>query len=301
MSLGKPTFLTPKHDPRELLGEIPWGNSNVVRLAAENQWSLPLTRLGGWQSQADKEYSGLSRDSEEVLDDLIGVRGMSRPTRKELENYVSFLIREKGGKWNLRKLVREVRTNPILKVTDLGTVCDVTILSSTPDLQHSRLKILEIGGGYGRLIQSMIGNTNLVEEATLVDVMPSSMFMAEAYLRKSEISTSGAFLGPSTFAAECPRVSVINASQIESVPDSSIDLVLNVESFQEMTPEWVSHWTQVINKKTKPGSIFFHSNSFDFKNFFDLDLGQEWFLQSSIEHPRHWTKSHRTEIWKRGM
>jgi superfamily I DNA/RNA helicase len=85
----------------------------------------------------------------------------------------------------------------------------------------------------------------------------------------------------------------------ESVNHNSIDLVINVESFQEMTQDWVDAYLDIINMKTRSNSVFYHSNSFGYKNRFQLNLGAHWKLLTYINHPRHWTDSHRTEVYIR--
>jgi putative sugar O-methyltransferase len=54
---------------------------------------------------------------------------------------------------------------------------------------------------------------------------------------------------------------LLNLDLLTQVPDESVDLFVNIESFQEMTQDWVDFWIDMIKKKSKSHSIFYHSNS----------------------------------------
>ena len=157
------------------------------------------------------------------------------------------------------------------------------------------LRILEIGVGYGRFAEALIRNAGFDLHIDMVDVVPSSLALAKEYLSKSGIEVTS----EPALVDEDVSVCLHFPQSLDLIPDGSTDLVINIESFQEMTQVWVDSWLEVIENKTTVGSIFYQSNYFNYKNLFDLPLGSNWILETSIQHPRHWTDGHRTEVWRR--
>lgn len=258
--------------------------------------SCPYEDFGGWSSQVQFESRGGLREFREVLDDLIGVRGMDRPTDMEFQSYRDYLLENYRNDVSVRRIVKDFKRKRYLRLTDLGSIVDMAILK--PHLQHfpKPIRILEIGGGYGRLVESLVRNLNAETQIDMVDVVPSSLLLAYHYLSRSGIQTQ--FSRPNDFSVD-KGVSLRVPADCAHLASGSINLVVNVESFQEMTQDWVNYWVELVQRITRDGSLFYSSNSFGYKNKFTLDLGPDWVIREVHQHPRHWTDSHRTEIWQR--
>lgn len=250
--------------------------------------------FGAWQIQIDSEILHGARQFRDVIDDLIGIRGMDRPNSQELLSHLEFLSSSINPYFSVRKLIADFNNSPNLVLTDLGSVCDVAIIKSFLGKGARSHRILEIGGGYGRLAQALTDNGGYKLSYDMVDVVPSSLALAKSYLSMSGLSVADGVgtSNPDSVLLHLP-------SSVENLPDRSVDLAINVESFQEMTQEWVDYWVSLINRKTKAGSYVYQSNAFEYRNMFDLNLGTNWRLLKSINHPRHWTNKHRTEVWQR--
>ncbi len=257
--------------------------------------NLTQKGFGAWGNQFNSEISVGIRNFQQVLYDLIGVRGMDRPTSLEVLSHLNFLSGQLNPYFSVRNLIEDFHYSDHLRLTDLGSVCDVAILKSELKSGFDKILVLEIGGGYGRLAEALFRNLGAGLKFNLVDVIPSSLALASSYLTQSGLSVS---LIPD---AESPTsdVNLHLPSSVEAIADETVDLVINVESFQEMTQEWVDYWIRLIEKKTKVGSVFYQSNAFKYRNFFSLPLESKWSLVKSVDHPRHWTKDHRTEVWRR--
>lgn len=135
----------PKFDLGEISSCLSQDNLQLVtRLTGAGS---PYQDFGGWSSQVEMESSGVVRDFREVLDDLIGVRGMDRPTDEELQKHQEYLHESYRNDVNLRRIVNDFKRKKHLRLTDLGSIVDVAILK--PHLQHlpEPIRILEIGGG----------------------------------------------------------------------------------------------------------------------------------------------------------
>ena len=248
-----------------------------------------LSNFGTWEKMMKENY--LHTEKKIILENLIGITGMQRVTRKDFKKYKRFLNFIKS-KFSLGSFFHaKISQRPIL-LADLGTVIDLSIIDQFQNI-NSNLTILEIGGGYGRLAGGFAVNGNF-NSYNLVDVVPSSLSLAEIYLNDNHLNVHKGFSG-----IYSKTINLLNLDDLSDLPAQSIDLVINLESFQEMTQEWVDFWIKIINSKTKSDSYFYHSNSFGYKNFFELNLGESWKLISVYDHPRHWTNEHRTEVWRR--
>jgi putative sugar O-methyltransferase len=248
-----------------------------------------LSNFGAWEKMVKDDYFYIEK--EKILENLIGITGMQRATRKDFKKYKRFLnfIKSRfslGSYFNAK-----IKQRPIL-LADLGTVIDLSIIDHFHNI-NSNSNILEIGGGYGRLAGGFAANGNF-NSYNLVDVVPSSLSLAEIYLNGNHLNVHKGFSGSYSMA-----INLLNLDDLSDIPAESMDLVINLESFQEMTQDWVDFWIKIINSKTKSNSYFYHSNSYGYKNFFELNLGESWKLISVYDHPRHWTNEHRTEVWRR--
>jgi hypothetical protein len=248
-----------------------------------------LLDFGAWSKQF---YSSLSLSSSlnlhTLIDDLIGIRGMSKPTKDEISEYVEYFNSQKGFRWKKRKLIKDFFLTESL-LTDLGSVIDLSIIMSV--CARRKLNVLEIGGGYGRLAQASHSNTSIFSQWNMVDVIPSSLLLAFDYLRRNEV--------PVGQSEDSDYVRLLQLHDLDAIRDDSLDLAINIESFQEMTQDYVDFWLQVVDSKCKIGATFYQSNSFGYKNKFQLSLKSNWILEHSYKIPRHWTESHRTEIWRK--
>ena len=124
-----------------------------------------------------------------------------------------------------------------IKLTDLGSMMDASLILSQTTLfglgENRRIRILEIGGGYGRLAEALLANfADNIEQYDLVDAIPVSLDSARTYLNKVAGKAS-------TFPIN--DISIIPSW--EFFPENRVyDLVINIESFQEMEIEYIQYW-----------------------------------------------------------
>ena len=106
--------------------------------------------------------------------------------------------------------------------------------------------IVEIGAGFGRTAQALIKLVGNIEKYTIVDI-PEVLSLSLSYLEK--------ILSKEEFA----KLEFVNALSLEkdSHDFNSVDLVINIDSFQEMPPETIRYYFErVINN-----SQFFYSKN----------------------------------------
>ena len=220
-----------------------WSNLNLSWEVFESLEIPELANFGAWSEQVSRDLDPKSDiDFNQVIDDLIGIRGMAPPDESDWKLYRSFLERNHNS-WRISSISRNYKRS---KLTDLGSVVDLTLLIPLFEMNESP-KVLEIGGGYGRLLEAALSNKFKFSEWHLFDVVPSSLVLAMEYLEQN---------GHDIRFASRKGISFFQPSDLPKVKNQSIDLIVNIESFQEMTQEWVDFWIEVINSKTKSGSFF---------------------------------------------
>lgn len=146
-----------------------------------------------------------------------------------------------------------------LPITYKGKLISQDLATSAIELNHitehidlSKInRIGEIGAGYGRLAYMTVKMFPHIEYC-IFDI-PPALAVAQNYLAYT--------LGLDTVAMyqEYPFISVPDASgqrvkaflphQLELVPDRSFGLVINVSSFDEMSPEQVENYFSLIERK----------------------------------------------------
>lgn len=107
--------------------------------------------------------------------------------------------------------------------------------------------VVEIGAGFGRTAQALIKLVESIEKYTIVDI-PEVLSLSHGYLKK--VLTRDEF----------EKVDFINALTLSSVSHDFglVDLVVNIDSFQEMPKETVGCYFQRI---VKNASFFYSKNA----------------------------------------
>ncbi|WP_281684044.1 putative sugar O-methyltransferase [Thalassobaculum salexigens] len=111
--------------------------------------------------------------------------------------------------------------------------------------------ILEIGSGYGRLAQVFheFGAAKFI----IVDIAPA-LFLAQTYLHA--VFPKGKFFDFRSFENfedvrreyEEAEFVFLSPNQIDQLPDNSVDLTININSFMEMTYQAVDHYMRTIDR-----------------------------------------------------
>ncbi len=102
--------------------------------------------------------------------------------------------------------------------------------------------VVEIGGGFGRTAQALLCLNRHVERYLIID-LPEMLRLSELYLRRA--------LPPALF----DKVRFVNA--LEPREDATADLVLNIDSFQEMPRETV---LQYMRSPIGQARVFYTKN-----------------------------------------
>lgn len=121
-------------------------------------------------------------------------------------------------------------------------------------------RILDIGGGYGGLVGKL---AKLFPSAkiTLIDT-PEGNLLQTFYLQKLFPDTDIAITNqsPETLNRFDAKFSIMPIRQFDLLFNFEWDLILNTRSMQEMDPEDITLYFDLIQKKLRNGGLFYNAN-----------------------------------------
>lgn len=178
---------------------------------------------------------------------------------------------------------------------DLDTVLDVNLILSHASQrlpvtgQSSPVRVLEIGGGFGRIPEALFSMANPAKVAyLLVDAAPITMVLQYQYLSSAFPGLRvGIYCDEKDMEAYNRQglgafdIFILAAwefsSEVElSRLDAHFDISINVQSMQEMSQWHVDYYINAFNRVTRPGGIVYNSNS------------RRWMFRGRWEWPNRW-------------
>jgi len=141
------------------------------------------------------------------------------------------------------------------------------ILSNYLNLKSEKNKILELGGGYGKLAYYLLKNIN---NYTYIDFdIPETLTLASYFLSKSFPNKKNLFYGERAFNNNIVNeydLIFLPSWEIETIQDNSVNLAINKNSLGEMNPETARNYINHIHRTSK---YFFSMNHEYFRNYFN--------------------------------
>ena len=141
------------------------------------------------------------------------------------------------------------------------------ILSNYLNQKGESNKIIEIGGGYGKLAYYLLKN---ISNYTYIDLdIPETLTLASYFLSKSFPNKKNLFYGERKFNSNIINeydLIFLPPWEIENIQDNSINLALNKNSLGEMSPETARNYINHIHRTSK---YFFSMNHEYFRNNFN--------------------------------
>ncbi len=227
---------------------------------------------------------------------------MQRATASSVSTYWRFLegidLLELWGP----NVEHERRDVPPL-VADLGTIMDLNLLygfSSSDDRKVTRL--LEVGGGYGRLAEAGFNIFGQSLKYVIVDAVPASLYFARQYLAHAcPAARIGSFYDRrhEDFDLADYDISIVPAWHFEKLNKFSYDICVNIESFQEMNQAHINYYLALFQSVTVDGATIYLSNARDYYFRGAWNYPVNWQQLFSAYTPRSWTSDHPTEIFRK--
>jgi putative sugar O-methyltransferase len=255
------------------------------------------------EEKFDELYSTLLK----MISSLVGSVGSKTITDETIEQYYQFIngldhlgivpnyFDEEG------KLKKSAKG---LKITDLGSIIDINFITAYLDYDEKPLKVLEVGGGYGRLAETFL---NTHKQGTikyvLLDAVPASLMYAYLYLSKNFPKLNiGFYYNKDPFDLNSYDCYIVPAWHFDSSQYSErIDCCINIQSMQEMNQYHVDYYMKMFDELLKPSTgIVYISNEKDYIFQGDWNYPDTWKRLIKTRTPRSWTRNSPTEIFIKG-
>lgn len=115
----------------------------------------------------------------------------------------------------------------------LDSAREIDFLLSHARVDHPRLRVLDIGAGYGRLAHRLTETVGDRVEVFATDAFPFSTFVSEFYLRHRG-----------------GRATVVSLDKVEAfLEETPIDVAVNIHSFSECTLEAIEWWVSRLAQR----------------------------------------------------
>lgn len=257
--------------------------------------------LLAWEPQF-KESISLSRaeiDVSRLMSDLIGTCATQVATEKNWREFSRFI--KPLDIWGFLKLLEEHPYLEKVTASELGTLVDLTLLSWSVWAQDlfNKFQVVEIGGGYGRLAHALyttFPKANVTYR--LIDVIPSVMALAAQHMRNLLGEQSVNILLEKEFAGQRGSTVEIIPAWNKAALDSIVgaEILVNIESFQEMSDDFVKFWFNFAETAIASNGFFYISNSRSYINRNPWPIPSSWKVAFQLDVPRMWTLDHPTTV-----
>ncbi|MBM6582641.1 putative sugar O-methyltransferase [Microvirga sp. BT689] len=238
--------------------------------------------LGPWMRLPEEQVSGTM---ELMLDPWCGVLGqipLLEPSRiadcsgkpHYLEDYHRYL-RSIDHYGLLNDVTFEDLGQRGWRLFDLGSLIDFLLISAFVDFQSKRTNVLEIGGGFGRLAEFLPLVTNADFRYINIDAAPVSLMYSYEYLRARFPEKRVVMFSPEKKIEDYDFL-IVPTWHADALPKEAVDLVINVESMQEMNQTLVDYYLSYIDERTPVGSHIYLVNS------------REWLFKGTWNFPPSW-------------
>ena len=243
----------------------------------------------------DKKYLSLPKNKNltNMLDDLIGSQGSRPPTKHDKKIYGDLFkvidglnLKDKLGKDSI--------------LTDFGSVMDINLIRIFCGLSSGKSnKILEIGGGYGRLAEVFFNVYKGLNKYVLVDAVPVSIMYSYLYLRAVLPKAKIGFYLFDEYDLDKYDIFIIPTWHFVAKNKTNFDIGVNIESFQEMNQVEVDRYMKIFDSSIDNNGYIYLSNAHDYVFKGDWNYPASWQCCFRYNTPRSWTINHPTEVYSK--
>jgi SAM-dependent methyltransferase len=190
-----------------------------------------------------------------------------------------------------------------LAPADLGSIMDLNLLYAFTDPPEGRAtRILEVGGGYGRLAEAAFNIFGRTVKYVLVDAVPASLYYSRQYLsRACPDARIWSFYDDERAELELDDfdIAIIPAWHFETLSRYSYDVCVNIESMQEMNQHHVDYYLGLFQSVAASDATIYLSNArgYYFQGSFNYPANWRKLFESLT--PRSWKQDHPTEIFRK--
>jgi SAM-dependent methyltransferase len=193
---------------------------------------------------------------------------------------------------------------PILQA-DLGSIMDLNLLYAFADPSDRKVtRILEVGGGYGRLAEAAFNIFGRSIKYVLVDAVPGSIYYSRKYLSYAcpgarVISFYDAGSDDLDLENDEFDIAIVPSWHFERINRGRYDVCVNIESMQEMNQVHVDYYLQLFQSVAADQAVIYISNARDYYFRGSFRYPANWRRLFSSNTPRSWKQDHPTEIFRK--
>ncbi len=230
------------------------------------------------------------------------VGGTEGPSQVAISKYRRFLEHcDSLGLWQPN--VEECEKGVPLLQADLGSIMDLNLLYAfSASSEKSVTRVLEVGGGYGRLAEAAFNIFGSSMKYVIVDAVPASLYYSRKYLSHAcPDARIRSFYddGIDCFQLENLDIAIIPSWHFERLNRSSYDICANIESMQEMNQGHVDYYLGLFQSVAADGATIYLSNAHDYYFRGSFNYPKNWQKLFSSNTPRSWTPDHPTEMFRK--
>jgi hypothetical protein len=228
--------------------------------------------------------------------------GATKVTAESLFWYYPFLNRIDGLGLVPHYFESDGRCRPAgsdLTVADLGTLLDINLATAFVKGSDT-LRVVEVGGGYGRLAEAFLNVFEGGVKYLLVDAVPSSLVYAHQYLARSNPGARlGSYYRGDPLDWRQYDCYIAPVWHLEDLTPGGFELAINVQSMQEMQSHHVDFYLRWFDDVLCDSGVAYSCNRRDhiFRGEWRYPAGWECLLKTCT--PRSWTRDFPAEIFRK--
>lgn len=184
------------------------------------------------------------------------------------------------------------------RLLDMGSLLDFLLISAFFDFD-SETRVLEIGGGFGRLAEFLPKVTGQSFRYVNIDAAPVSLMYSYRYLQSAFPNKRVHLMEPGEPFSEDFDFLVVPFWCCDQLPKNYFDLAINVESMQEMSQTAVDHYVKFIDERVKDEGAIYLVNSREHLFKGTWDFPQTWRCVYRHRTVRSWTANHPAEFFRK--
>jgi SAM-dependent methyltransferase len=190
-----------------------------------------------------------------------------------------------------------------LRQADLGSIMDLNLLyayARAPERKVTR--VLEVGGGYGRLAEVAFNIFGRSVTYVLVDAVPASLYYSREYLaRACPDARIKSFYDDESESLDLDGadIAIVPAWHFEKLNHYSYDVCVNIESMQEMNQDHVDYYLRLFQSVAADEATIYLSNARGYYFRGEFAYPRNWRKLFSSNTPRSWMPDHPTEILRK--
>ena len=188
-----------------------------------------------------------------------------------------------------------------LTVSDLAFFLDLNFIYSFIDQSKVSTKVIEVGGGYGRLAEICQHILPGKIKHFLIDSVPTSLSLAYEYLTIALPNHKiGSFYENENLMDLDLDIYILPSWRSDLLPKEYFDLAINIQSMQEMDKHHIDFYMELFDKTliTNQGLIYL-CNRRDHIYKGSWDFPKNWACLQKQKSPRSWIRDMPSELFEK--